>query len=425
MKYLFITFLYCIGYLFIYSYTTLWAHENTGVALELHYIDTSRVGFAMPDSSAAIDMDGDGNVEILTSMQNIEGYPEILLYKLNDQNNWKRTVIGVIEIKEEIEWIAVGRPFPEDPRICIAASVQHQHNGLVVLRLREYGLDPFDANNWEQGAAKDFAGQGLSFQDLDGDGVDELIYATQAGNELGILKAIPHADHMTKDGWVDFVIDSGADRAWWWLNDKYYDLNNNGHSNDFFATTRLYGGHDVGIWMVIQEKPNDLSSYKVHKIYHGDSLWFDTGYFFSDDKKRIPDIVMVEFSQRNVKLLNAIDDYAVTKIPIKGTPWNVKVLPFLGRERDGFVVATAQSESLFWSFQYINSMYKIFMETGYEGEYHHPMDGTFTVADIYGDGSFVCIVPDSSLDKRSKGLAYLKYKTRESDSVPYSRFKLQ
>ena len=64
------------------------------------------------------------------------------------------------------------------------------------------------------------------------------------------------------------------------------------------------------------------------------------------------------------------------------------------------------------------------METGYKGDYDHPMDGTFTVSDIDGDGKEECIVPHSSMNKKSKGLAYLKAATRNSVSIPHSRFQL-
>jgi hypothetical protein len=261
--------------------------------LELRFIDTTRVGKAMPDSSAAVDIDGDGQVEILTSMQDDNGNPEILLYKRNNDGGWDRTTIGVVQMhKEEVEFIAVGSPFPGDSRFCVAASVQHKEDGLVVFRLREPGLPPLDGANWEMGVAKGFAGQGLAFRDLDGDGIDELIYCTQAGNELGVLKVNEKGNPMEKSGWTDHIIDTGNNRSWWWLDGKYYDLNGNGLKNDFFVSTRTYGGKDLGMWKVIQTKPNDLSSYRVEKIYDGDSQFFDTGYFFSDDHDRIPDIVM-------------------------------------------------------------------------------------------------------------------------------------
>src|SRR6056297_2801861 len=164
--------------------------------LELKPIDQSRVGKYMPDSSAAMDIDGDGQVEILTSMQDANGHPEVLLYRRTGDGQWDRTSIGVVERhKEEMEWVAIGRPFPGDPRVCVAASVQHKDDGLVVFRLRKPGLSPFESENWEQGVAKEFAGQGLMFYDVTGDGVDELIYATQAGNELGILQAKQDSDH--------------------------------------------------------------------------------------------------------------------------------------------------------------------------------------------------------------------------------------
>ena len=44
---------------------------------------------------------------------------------------------------------------------------------------------------------------------------------------------------------------------------KYYDLNGNGLKNDFFVSTRTYGGEDLGMWKIVQTVPNDLSSYKV------------------------------------------------------------------------------------------------------------------------------------------------------------------
>ncbi|MFW5692823.1 MAG: hypothetical protein ACOCWL_01270, partial [Thermoguttaceae bacterium] len=114
-----------------------WASELPRWKLELRPIDQSRVGWAMPDASAAMDIDGDGRVEVLTSMQDADGHPEVLLYRRNDQGGWDRTVVGVVQRhKEEIGWVAVGRPFPGDSRVCVAASVQHKRDGLVVFRLR-------------------------------------------------------------------------------------------------------------------------------------------------------------------------------------------------------------------------------------------------------------------------------------------------
>src|SRR5690606_6520150 len=227
----------------------------------------------------------DGQVEIITSMQDPDGHPEILLYKRNKEGGWDCHTIGVVHMhKGEIEYVAVGRPFPGDSRICVAASVQHKEDGLVVFRLREPGLSPFEPANWEGGVAKGYAGQGLAFKDLDGDGVDELIYCTQAGNELGVLKSKEEGNHMEKPGWYDHIIDTGNKRSWWWLDGKYYDLNGNGLKNDFFVSTRTYGGEDLGMWKIVQTVPNDLSSYKVEKIFEGDSLFFDTGYFFSEDR---------------------------------------------------------------------------------------------------------------------------------------------
>src|SRR5690554_6211755 len=68
------------------------------VRLELRYIDTTRVGWAIPDSSAAVDIDGDGQVEIITSMQDADGHPEILLYKRNKEGGWDSHTIGVVNM---------------------------------------------------------------------------------------------------------------------------------------------------------------------------------------------------------------------------------------------------------------------------------------------------------------------------------------
>lgn len=378
--------------------------------LELRNIDSTRVGKAVPDSSAAIDIDGDGQVEILTSMQDADGHPEILLYKRNSEGGWDCNTIGVVHMhKGEIEYVAVGRPFPGDSRICVAASVQHKEDGLVVFRLREPGLSPFELANWEGGVAKGYAGQGLAFRDLDGDGIDELIYCTQAGNELGVLKIKKEGNPMEKSGWNDLLIDTGNNRSWWWLDGKFYDLNDNGLKNDFFVSTRTYGGKDLGMWKIVQTVPNDLSSYQVEKIHNGDSLFFDTGFFFSEDRARKPDIVMANLTNE-VFLMDGRNSYAVTRLPLEGLGWNVKILPFLGEpgSRDAFVVAAAESPSLFWSFRWSEGHYQAQQESGHAGDYGHPMDGTFTIADVDGDGELECVVPDSSMDKRSKGLAYLK-----------------
>ncbi|MGM0489398.1 MAG: hypothetical protein ACQESR_21890 [Planctomycetota bacterium] len=406
------------------------ASERPRRKIELRSIDTTRVGKAMPDSSAAVDIDGDGDVEIISAMQDADGHPEVFLYQRNDAGEWARTTIGVVQShKEEIEYVAVGRPFPREPRICIAASVQHKKDGLVVFRLREPGVSPFDGSNWEMGVAKEYAGQGLAFHDLTGDGVEELVYCTQAGNELGVLKVKEKGNPMAKSGWADHLIDSGNDRAWWWLDGKFYDLNDNGIKNDFFVSTRKYGGSDLGMWKVVQTKPNALSSYRIEKIYDGDSLQFDTGFFFSDDREREPDIVMVRKPDHHVYLMDGRHGYAVTGIPIDGSCWNVKIVPFLGQSdsRDAFVVAAAKSPSLIWSFRWRNGAYEVWPETGYAGDYGHPMDGTFTIADVDGDGEAECVVPDSSGSKRSKGLCYLKAvrgSAEEWETGPAARFPL-
>lgn len=397
--------------------------------LELKPIDRSRVGKSMPDSSATMDIDGDGQVEILTSMQNAHGHPEVLLYKRTDDGQWELTSIGIVKRhKEEMEWVAIGRPFPGDSRVCVAASVQHKDDGLVVFRLREPGLSPFDSENWEQGVAKEFAGQGLVFHDVTGDGVDELIYATQAGNEFGVLQAKKGGNHLEKSGWTDHVIDSGNKRSWWWLDGKFYDLNGNGHKNDFFVSTRKYGGRDLGMWKVVQTKPNDPSSYRVEKIYNGNSLWFDTGYLFSSDRDRQPDIVMANYKVKRITLFDARNDYSATHIPFNGDPWNGKILPFLGGERDAFVIAAAKSPALFWSYQWRDGAYEVRQETGYPGNYGHPMDGLFTIADVDGDGELECITPDSSRSKRSKGLSYLQAVPAtgaDGEAEVVDRFKLK
>lgn len=403
------------------------ASDAARLKLELRPIDISRVGQSMPDSSAVVDLDGDGVVEILTSMQNSDKHPEVLLYKRKSDGDWDCTKIGAAMEKEEIEWVAAGRPFPGDSRVCIAASVQHKKDGLVVFRLREPGLSPFDTANWEKGVAKGYAGQGLAFRDLDGDNVDELVYATQAGNELGVLKVKEQGDPMNKSGWEDHVIDAQNNRSWWWLDGKFYDLNDNGLKHDFFVSTRRYGGKDLGMWTVIQTKPNDLSSYRVEKIYNGDAMNFDTGFFFSNNRNRKPDIVMMSKDNRKVFLMDGRNEYATTPVPFVGRPWNVKILPFLAPSgsRDSFVLATAQSPSLFWSYQWRDGAYEMRMETGYPGDYGHPMDGTFTIADVDGDGEDECVVPDSARSTRSKGLAYLKaVPAGEGGDEPHARFEL-
>jgi hypothetical protein len=116
--------------------------------------------------------------------------------------------------------------------------------------------------------------------DIDGHGKIEVIYCTQAGNELGVLKVMHAGDPMVKSAWADHVIDSGNERAWWGLDGKFYDLNGNGVENDFFVSSRAYGGRDLGMWKVVQTRTHDLSSYRIEKIYDGDSLQFDTGFFF-------------------------------------------------------------------------------------------------------------------------------------------------
>jgi hypothetical protein len=417
--------------IWLMNYALVQADDSRQRILELRTIDASRVGMTMPDSSAAIDIDGEGQVEIFSSMQDVEGHPEVFLYNRTENDQWERTRIGhFTDYREEIEWVAIGRPFPDDDRVCVAASIQHKPDGLVVMRLRDEELSPFDSDHWEQGVAKEFAGQGLAFRDLTGDGVDELIYCTQAGNELGILRINGQADPMSKAGWDDHVIDTGNDRSWWWLDGKFYDLNGNGASTDFFVSTRRYGGKDLGMWKVTQSEPNDLSSYEVEKIYEGDAMNFDTGYFFSDERQRIPDIVMLSKDDKRVCLLDGRRDFAVHDIPFDGVPWNIKVFPVLRArsDRDPFVLATANSSSLFWSYRWSDGAYEIWPETGHAGDYGHPMDGTFTLADVDNDGELECIVPDSSPSPRSKGLAYLKAIPASSDGVyhrPSDRFTLE
>ncbi len=362
----------------------------------------------MPDSSAVADIDRDREPEVFSSMRNDGGPPEVFLYDLDGEGNWNRTRIGVVEgHREEIEWVDVGRPFPGDNRFCVAVSVQHRKNGLVVFYPRKQGLSPYDPDTWKQDVANEFAGQGLRFEDLDGDHDEELLYATQAGNELGVIDRV--SSSKTNEPWRDHVIDTGNDRAWWWLDGKFYDLNRNGSHNDFFVSTRTYGGSDTGIWAVVQDEPNDLSSYRVQKIYDGNALQIDTGYFFSRNRNRRPDVVMVNKPDRHVYLLDGRNDYDVTRIPIDGSGWNVKILPSLGpnHARDSFVVATAKSPSLFWSFRWRDGAYEVRRETARVGNYAHPMDGTFTVADVDRDGVVECITPDSSSDERANGLGYL------------------
>jgi len=381
------------------------AQDQVRRSLQLRTIDDSRVGSAQPDSSAAADIDGDREPEVLTSMQDRDGHPVVLLYDRRS-DGWNRTRIGVVEEhKEEIEWVAIGRPYPGDARFCVAVSVQHKKNGLRVFRLKEQGLSPFNPRNWRQSVANEFAGQGLRFHDLDGDHAEELVYATQGGTELGVLKYDPSAEN----NWRDHVIDSGNNRAWWWLDGKFYDLNGNGFHHDFFVTTRKYGGQDVGIWSVVQAKPNDLSSYTVDKIFEGNALQIDTGYVFSANRDRTPDVVMVNKPDNNVYLLDGRNQFDVTKIPIDGSAWNVKILPFLGPDhgRDSFVVAAAESPSLFWSFRWHDGAYEVRPETEHKGNYGHPLDGTFTIADLDRDGEMECITPDSASSPKSTGLGFL------------------
>lgn len=405
----------------------LQAADSSRSGLALRSIDTTRVGEAVPDSSAAMDIDLDGEIEVLSSMQDRDGHPEVLLYNRNFKGEWERTRIGVMkQHKGEIEWVAIGKPFQKDPRFCVAASVQHKEDGLVVLRLREPGLNPFDPSSWEKGVAKGYAGQGLAFQDLTGDGVDELIYCTQAGNELGVLRVMDAGNPMVKSGWVDHVIDTGNDRAWWWLNGKFYDLNGDRVKNDFFASTRGYGGSDLGMWKVTQTRPNDVTSYRIEKVYKGNSLQFDTGFLFSSNRERQPDIVMVNKPSKKLYLMDGRNDYETTQFSLNGAGWNVKVLPFLDRssKRDAFVVATANSPSLFWSFQWRDGAYNVWPETEHAGDYSHPMDGTFTIADVDSDGEEECVVPDSAGSDRSKGLAYLDRVDRPRGKGPSDHFHL-
>ena len=399
--------------------------EAPALSLKIRSIDASLAG-KQPDASAAIDINGDGKMEVLTSIdRGSEGWPTVFLYNRDNDGEWNRTKIGFHKKKGDAEWVAVGRPFPGDSRVCVALSVQHQKDGLAVFRLRKQGLSPFDPDNWEKGVANDTAGQGLAFHDLNNDNVDELIYATQRMNELGVLSARKDGDPMKKSGWTDHVIDSGNNRAWWWLDGKFYDLNDNGVKTDFFVSTRSYGGSDLGMWKVVQNRPNDLSSYEAEKVYNGNSLWFDTGYFFSGDRNRKPDIVMADYKRNEIHFMDGRDDYEVTSIPFKGKPWNVKIIPG-GGTRDSFVVCAEHSSSLFWSFRWRDGKYEVREETEFKGNYGHPMDGTFTIADVDDEDLLECIVPDSSASgKRSKGLAYLDLvPTTSSKKKPTQHFSL-
>ncbi len=392
--------------------------------LELRTIDDTRVGQGgVPDSSDAVDVDDDGEAEVFSSMQNGEGHPEVFLYDRKGGGQWSRTRIGVVtEHKGEIEWVAVGTPLADDPRLCVAASVQHKKDGLVVFWQTTAKKSPFDPSHWKRGVAKEYAGQGLDFRDLTGDGDEELIYCTQAGNELGVLEC-RKAPPTRKAAWEDHVIDQGNYRAWWWLDRRYYYLDGDGTANDFFTSTRKYGGTDTGMWKVIQEEAGNLDSYRVEKVYGANSLCFATGYFFSGNRDRKPDIVMVNKSRR-IYLLDGRNGYAATKIPFDGGGWNVNRFPVLdrGAKRDGFVLATAKSPSLLWSFRWRNGAYEAWAETGYPGDYGHPMDGKFTVADIDGDGEAECVTPDSAGSDRAKGLAYLEPVTPPKE--PAKRFTL-
>ena len=162
----------------------------------------------------------------------------------------------------------------------------------------------------------------------------------------------------------------------------------------------------------------------MEKIYDGNSLWFDTGYLFSANHDRNPDIVMVDYKRKEVHLMDGRNGYELTSLPFNGVPWNVKVLPFTDGERDAFVVAAAKSPSLFWSFQWRGGAYEVRKEKEHKGNYEHPLDGTFTIADVDGDGQKECVVPDSSKDKRAKGLSYLEAVPMTKPTEPENQFQL-
>lgn len=44
--------------------------------------------------------------------------------------------------------------------------------------------------------------RGLAFKDLDGDGIDELVYCKQAGNESRVLRNKEGSNPVEKAGWM-------------------------------------------------------------------------------------------------------------------------------------------------------------------------------------------------------------------------------
>lgn len=349
------------------------------------------------DGLAAGDMDGDGDLDLLSSAS--QDGRVFWFEQRGSPRRWRRhEVYDAAYDAPKIEGNALG-DFDGDGRL--EGVSLDQRAARVLLHVR--GDDP--DRPWQTVALRTDRAtlQDALVADLGEDGTPDLLYTWEGdrAGRGGIHRlTLTGTDPLSPSHWQDRAL--VTHESAWWLAPRLFDLNGSGLRRDLIYTARHHLGRNPGsrpgvFWL---DAPDSNGPWRRHTIDDRlpHPLHVDAGQLTADGPPH--DLVVGGFEVSRVYWYDADgwNRHSLDLPPIAGTRvgrvWNVETVPLPDQRRDAVLaIAEADGESAMVLFQWRGDHYE---PTVLEHlPYGHAMEDRILCRDLLGDPMPELIIADS------------------------------
>lgn len=354
------------------------------------------------DGIAVGDIDGDGDVDLLTSSGE---NGEVFWFEQGaDPMEWQRHMI--YSGATEIEGNALG-DFDGDGHL---EGISLDQKGNEILLHRPEKSTP---GSWTTEAIqrnRSFLQESL-VTDVDDDGRSELIYTWEgtAADSGGVhWLNLEDGAPINPDAWTDHTM--VTHESAWWIPSLRLDINEDGRDREIIYTARNLENRNSGarpgvFWI----EPGGASTAHWHRhaidttLVH--PLHVDIGRFSGDTARR--DLVVGGFDTQQLYFYTWTNSWHSHKLDLPQIDekefreiWNVKAIPVGKQKRDAMLAVLSQEAgSAMVLFQYREGRYRSHVVR--QMSYTHPMDDRLVLRDLTGNGRPELIVPDSGGNRLS------------------------
>jgi hypothetical protein len=381
-------------------------HSATGV-------EVSRMVFAAafqwPDAIDVADLNGDGKLDLVSG----GGHPGIvytvrIFFQGESIGDWRERII--YEGDGRIQGVAVFKDARTKRQVIMSAD---QLNGKIRLHAAT-GQQWSIVKNSVVVSERPWI-QSIVALDLDGDGVDEIVYAWEgtSANSGGVnaLWLASGSDPAQPASWQDTPLVT-LEGAWAIREPILLDLDGDGRASELLISARRASdgtrnpASKPGLYYLNVNRIGTISALTKIGEAGRDPINFARGSFFGRGSPN--DVAIVDLVSDTITFLETEGGRCTFELRfplLPGTPaglssggWNVATIAdrIMGRTRDALIAVSARSDgrpSGLWGIYWDGAAWQFkLLEVWQHG---HPVDNRLIWIDLDGDGVLELIAPDS------------------------------